>query len=206
MIRKVDNYKLQARQAKKRFLTYDQQELIRRCGLKFDDTYFYLKFLSQDYRLCRQTGDIERLDNGIWVDGNAFGEVMTILDWLCDSRPDRYIAGRWANPVTQGYNFHSDLQQGAYGSYAQVFDTDPRGFARGCEVLKGERYPGGDMAYVIELVDGLKVLVQLWHSDEEFPARICCLWDENAACYIRYETTWFAAGLLLERIRENMKK
>ena len=34
-----DNYKTQADQAKKHFLTYDQQELISRCRLDFDEAY-----------------------------------------------------------------------------------------------------------------------------------------------------------------------
>ena len=36
-----DNYRTQAEQAKKRFLTYDQQELICRCALRYDEEYFY---------------------------------------------------------------------------------------------------------------------------------------------------------------------
>ena len=88
MTEKRDNYKIQAAQAKRHFLTYDQQEIIRRCGLSQDEHWFYLKFLSEDYRICRTTGDMQRLHQGNWVDGNGFHEVMTILDWLCDSKAD----------------------------------------------------------------------------------------------------------------------
>ena len=45
MIRR-DNYQLQAQQAKKHFLTYDQQELIDRCRIKYDEAYFYITFLT----------------------------------------------------------------------------------------------------------------------------------------------------------------
>ena len=70
--------------------------------------------------------------------------------------------------------------------------------------MGGEKVPGGDISYALELVDGLRILVQLWHGDEEFPPRVCCLWDENTTRYIRYETTWYAMGLLLTRLWENM--
>lgn len=200
---KRDNYQLQAAQAKKHFLTYDQQELISRCRLRADEDYFYITFLSEPYRICRRTGDMQRQHAGTWTDGNSFGEVMTILDWLCDSRPDRYITGRWVNIVSQGSAFHRNLQE-TKDPNAELFDKNPAAFRAACEALGGVAVPGADMAYKIELVDGLCVLVQLWHADEEFPANLRCLWDENVTRYIRYETTWYAVGLLMQRIRENM--
>lgn len=200
-----NNYDIQAAQAKKRFLTYDQQELIQRCRLSYDETYLYITFLSQPYRIHRQTGDMERYHRETWVDGNSFNEVMTVLDWLCDSKPNRYITGRWINVITQGHYFHGNLQADTNGSYAQLFDRDPEGFAAACEALKGEKMPSADLAYAIELVDGLRILVQLWHGDEEFPPRLRCLWDENTTRYIRYETTWYAVGLLMERLKEGME-
>ena len=200
----MNNYEKQASQAKKHFLTYDQQELIARCNLRYDEEYFYIKFLGADYRICRTSGDMERLCHGVWADGNAFGEVMTILDWLCDSRENRYIACKWVNMVSLGHHFHTNLQE-KEDPDAWLFARNPEGFRRGCEALGGEPVSGGDISYAIELVDGLKVLVQLWFADEEFPPSLRLFWDENTLRYIRYETTWFAAGLLFQRIKENMK-
>lgn len=168
MAERTDNYLIQARQAKKLFLTYDQQELICRCGLKYDETYFYITFLGAPYRLERATGDLQRLETGSWVDGNSFAEVMTVLDWLCDSRPDRYITGRWINIASQGHYFHRELQEEPEDPDAILFDQNPQGFAWACRALGGEPFPGADVSYAIELVDGLRILVQLWHGDEEF--------------------------------------
>lgn len=201
-----DNYKMQAQQAKKHFLTYDQQELIRRCGVAFDETYLYMKFLNQDYRIHRCSGDIQRYYGDAWVDGNSFGEVMTLLDWLCDSRADRYITGRWVNIVSHKNYFHGSLQEEIEDPYARLFDSNSDGFAAACQRLGGEKIPGGDISYAVELVDGLRILVQLWHGDEEFAPRLCCLWDENTTRYIRYETTWYAVGLLMERLKEKMQE
>lgn len=201
----MNNYEKQVLQAKKHFLTYDQQELIARCNLRYDEEYFYIKFLGADYRICRASGDMERLCHGAWADGNSFGEVMTILDWLCDSRADRYITGNWINIVTQGNYFHRSLQEEADPD-AVFFEKAPEAFCKACEALQGKAHPSGDISYTIELVDGLQVLVQLWYGDEEFPPRLRLLWDENTLRYIRYETTWYAAGLLIERIKANMVK
>ena len=148
---------------------------------------------------------MQRMCDGAWVDGNSFGEVMTILDWLCDSRQDRYVTGRFGNIVSQGPAFHRQLQEGGDPN-AELFSRNPAEFCIACEALGGERVSGADIAYTIELVDGLQILVQLWHGDEEFPAQLQLMWDENATRYIRYETTWYAAGLLISRIREYMQK
>ena len=185
-------------------MTYDQQELIQRCYLRFDENYLYTKLLSQNYRIHRSTGDMERFYQNAWVDGNTFNEVMTVLDWLCDSRPDRYITHRWINVVTHGHYFHGNLQEDVSVHYAKLFDRQPEAFAVACEALDGERIPGSFVGYAIELIDGLRVLVQLWHGDDEFPPRLRCLWDENTNRYLRYETTWFATALLMQRIKENM--
>ena len=202
---KRDNYQIQARQAKALFLTYDQEELIRRCRLRYDADYFYITFLSDPYRVCRRTGDMERKVGCDWADANSFEEVMTILDWLCDSRPDRYITGRWVNLVTQTHSIHRGLQEESRDANAELFDKHPEAFAAACRALGGEKLPGADMSYAIELIDGMRILVQLWHGDEEFAPRLRCLWDENALRYLRYETSWYAAGLLIRRIRQQMK-
>lgn len=203
MAEKRDNYKIQLMQAQKHFLTYDQQELIRRCGLRADENYLYTRLLAQVYRISRQTGRMERQQGAQWVDGNGFGEVLTILDWLCDSRKDRYITGRWINIVSHGHYFHSNLQEDEEDSCARLFDAHPDAFVSACEALEGEKLPGADLGYAIELLDGLRIWVQLWHGDEEFPPRLRFLWDENALRYLRYETTWYAVGLLRMRLAEH---
>lgn len=204
MAERTDNYKLQAQQATRHFLTYDQQELVRRCRLDYDETYLYTRLLSQPYRIHRETGRMERREGDIWEESCSFHEIMTLLDWLCDSRPDRRLSGRWSNIVTRGYCFHRNLQEEENDPTAALFDQDPKGFAAACEALGGEIMPGGDIGYAIELLDGLRIYVQFWHGDEEFAPRLRCLWDENVEQYLRYETTWYATALLRQRLKEHM--
>lgn len=204
--KRIDNYQLQMQQAKKHFLSYDQQEIIDRCRLTYDSDYFYVCFLSSPYRICRKSGDMQRQERGNWVDGNSFAEVMTILDWLCDSKKDRFPANRWINIVSQGHYFHRNLQENEEDPDANLFDAHRSAFAAACESLGGEKQAGADIGYAIELVDGLKIFVRLWHADDEFPAKLSCLWDENVLRYIRYETTWYAQGLLIRLLREKVQE
>ena len=199
---KVNNYLIQARQAKERFLTYDQEKLIRKFGLDFDEQYLYAQLLRQRYRLNRTTGDLQRHDGSAWRDGNSYEEVMTLLDLLCDSRDDRYLSRRWQNMQTFGLQFHQNLLEDRPDPFAAKIDADSAWFHRAAKALNAEPIPGGDFGYAFELFDGLKIGLLFWHGDEEFLPRIRYLWDANAKQYIRYETMYFAVDLLRRRIMQ----
>ena len=197
-----NNYLIQARQAKDRFLTYDQQKLIEKFRLESDARYIYVNLLCKLYRINRATGDMEYLENDLWRDGNSHEEVMTMLDLLCDSREDRWISGRWKNMQSFGLQFHQNLLEEPRDPAALYFDGDPRRLRDACRRLDGETIPGGDIGFSVELCDGLRIGVLFWAGDEEFAPRLRYLWDENALMYIRYETMYFAVNLLLRRLME----
>jgi hypothetical protein len=203
MIR-TNNYLIQARQAKERFLTYDQEKLIAKLGLQADENYLYVSMLSRCYRICRKSGDMQKELAGSWTDANTFEEVMTLLDLVCDSRENRFLTGKWKNMTDFGLMFHRNLLEEKADPWAEKFQADPEGFRTACESLGGKPYPLGDLAWAVELFDGLSILVQLWFGDEEFPASLRFLWDENALMYIRYETMYYARGLLLQEIENRM--
>lgn len=195
-----NNYLIQAAQAKKRFLTYDQNALIQKFGLESDEHYLYVTMLGRLYRISRTTGDVDFRDGTAWRDGNSYEEVMTLLDLLCDSREDRWLSGRWKNMQSFGLMFHQNLLEDARDPVAECFDREPERLHRACALLGAENIPGGDYGYGVELFDGLKIGILFWHGDEEFAPRIRWLWDENALMYIRYETMYFAVGMLKERL------
>ena len=197
-----DNYLIQMGQAKVRFLGYDQEKLIQKFQLKADESYLYPVFLGNTYRICRKTGDFQKLEGETWADGNSYGEVMTLLDLLCDSRDDRYLSGRWKNTQAFGLQFHRNLLEDARDSLAVRFDQNPELLAEAKARLGGRDIPGGDVGFSVELFDGLRIGILFWHGDEEFAPRLRFLWDENAHMYLRYETMHFALGLLRKRLLE----
>ena len=200
----ANNSLIQMEQAKTHFLTYKQKNLINKLKLKADETYLYTTLFFQKYRICRTTADVRRWQEDAWVDGNSFEEVMTLLDLICDSRQDRYVSGRWKNMGDFGLLFHQNLLEDRKDPWACYFEKHPQAFQSACEALGGERMPSGDIAYRLEVFDGLPLMLQLWFGDEEFPPNLRILWDENARMYIRYETMYFAKGLLLETIKKTM--
>lgn len=199
-----DNYAIQAQQARDRFLTYDQETLIEKLKLKSDADYLYTKMLGEHYRIHRHTGDIQRFFRSCWTDANAFGETLTLLDLVCDSRHDRHIRNRWKSMNDFGLMFHTRLLETSRDPWAERFEANPEEFRRACEDLGGIPFEKGDIAYVIEVFDSLPLVIQLWFGEEEFPAALRLLWDENALMYIKYETMHYAKGLLLQRLAERM--
>lgn len=197
-----DNYRIQADQAKARFLTYDQDALIRKCGLTADDRYLYTRLLDRLLRIDRRSGDLEVREGAHWLDANTYHAVMTVLDWLCDCREDRHLSGRWKNMEAFGHQFHRNLLEEARNPMADRFDADPGLLERACARLEGRPVPGADIGFSVELFDGLRLAIQFWHGDEEFAPRLRYLWDENAGMYLRYETMYFAVSLVLDRITE----
>lgn len=202
---KQDNYQIQADQAREAFLRYDQQALMKKLKLKADEDWLYTRLLSVAYRIHRRTAVIQRLEEDVWVQSHGHSEVMTLLDLICDSREDRWLSLRWKNMQSFGLMFHQNLLEDTRDPYAERFSADPEGFRRACEALGGTPLPSGDIAYAIELFDGLCIALQLWLGDEEFPARLRLLWDENALMYLKYETMYFAKALLLHRLENLMQ-
>lgn len=199
---RTNNYLIQAQQAKERFLTYNQQKLIKKFGLDYDEQYLYVNLLCKPYRLSRTTGDLQWCEGENWRDGNTFEEVMTLLDLLCDSWDDRSLAHSWQNMQSFGLQFHQNLLEERKDPFAAKIDGDPMWLHRAAARLGAEKISGGDFGYAFELFDGLKIGLLFWHGDDEFAPRIRYLWDANAKQYIRYETMYFATNLLRQRIQE----
>ena len=199
-----DNYAITAARVRQLFAEYDQQALARKVGAKLDGEYFYVDFLSERYRIHRLTGDISRFHGDAWVEANSFGEVLTLMDLICDSREDRHPTGNWRNMRDFGHGFHQQMLE-QRDPWAERFQEQPEMFAKACEALGGEKYPLGDVAYALPVFGDLRVLIQLWFGDEEFPAQLRYLWDENALQYLKYETMFYAVPLVLKRIQEQME-
>lgn len=202
----MDNYQIQAQQAKAIFLKRDHSEIARKVHLHMDENYLYVNFLCKPYRIDRKTADLSFFDHGTWCDGNSHGEIMTLLDILCVSAPDRNLAGQWESMTSFGLMFHQNLLEEQRDAWAERFSRDPDGFRRACIFVGAKPVSGGDMAFAFEICDGLCAILQFWDGDEEFSPRVRWLWDKNAKMYLKYETMYFAVEAILERIGAAMDR
>ena len=198
----ISNYEKTRDAMERRFLTYDQEAMIQKFQLAHDGQYLYIPFVGRRYRLNRETGRIEypALEAYLHADFNV---SMTIFDVLCDSKPDCRLAGTFVSLS----HLKNVVQTRSLAS--SMFQEDARRFAgRGewlaaaCRRLGGTPLTIGDVSYRLPLFDFLPVVLQFWDGDEEFDPVLKLMWDANILDFMRYETTFYAASHLLERLRE----
>ena len=199
MLQKRDNYAIQAESARLRFLTYDQTAM----PVEKDGEFLYLSFCGCKYRISRSDGHIFRRVRESWQSGDSHGEVLTIFDYLCDARPGRAPSGEFVSVPSLGGHVHGGLVQKS-GALERLIDRNPDVFRRACRDLGGVPGEGGDLCFDLKLFPDLPVRLRFWHADEEFDPYLDLLLDKNALLFLRYETTWYAAGVLRARLRETM--
>lgn len=203
-----NNYETMRNQMRPYFLTFDQQEMIRKFNLQHDEEHLYIRFCSRPYRISRASGIVEWSEDGFatCVEGD-YNESMTIYDILCYSKPDCHLSGEFTptsslkGTVYTGANAGTDMVSTRIG---QLFNENMGQLADACVALGGIPEGKGDIAYRIPLFDFLPIRFAFWQADEDFPAEIKMLWDSNILQFMHYETIWFAAGHLLARIEALM--
>lgn len=206
---KQNNYENMRDQMQERFLLYDQQKMIEKFVLKHDTDYLYIRFVGRDYRIDRNSGRTEWTEDGfVNCTLAGYNEAMSIYDVLCDSKADCRLSGNF-QPVNRlkGTVQSSGNGPGSfYQNISQYFDGKTELLCKACENLGGIKKQIGDAAYCLYPFEFLPMMLQFWESDEEFPAQLKIMWDENVQDFVRYETTFFIAGHVLGRIRELMEK
>lgn len=195
-----DNYAITTARAAQLFLGYDSAAMAEKFALPLDEEFLYITFVAAPYRVSRKTGLVERL-GGDEPAPAGFNESLTIYDVLCDSKPGCRLSGRYCRVnslpgVAQTAGLGNDL----FDSYAGRFDRDPAALARACEALGGTPLSGADVGYMLPLFPFLPVQLRFWRGDEDFPPSLQLLWDEYALQFMRYETTYYAAGHLFDRL------
>jgi hypothetical protein len=205
----ADNYDLQVDMAKRIFLEYDQERLIRKCCLRADERYLYLSYLNTPCRIDRKTGGVEEFACDIWRECRAYETVMTVYDLLCHHKGDNLpaLAGQWCtvgNFVVTGVTKTDTFT----GKYAKLFDGRLEELKIACEKLGGVLQPavaGADLTCRIPVTSFFPVLLQFWTGDEEFPPKLLILWDRNTIQFMHFETTFYLQGDLLSRLRHMME-
>ena len=198
-----DNYAIAAEQAKKLFLEYDQERIIKKLNLRADGDYIYIRFLDLDYRAHRRTAGVEKREgDGPYTDGSSFNEVMTLFDVLCWSREGARLSGEWVTLSALGGGVHSASSPSG-GMFRNAVERITRREDRLAEVLEhmgGVVMPKGEPGYQIPVFPFLPVYVQYWRGDEEFPPQLNLLWDRNTTQFLHYETVYYLTNFLLERL------
>ena len=196
-----NNHQIMALQARGLFLTYDQDAIIAKSPVTFDETFLYLPVLDRAARVSRSTGEVCWLLDGTATPATPH-ETLTVFDYLCDASPTRSLSGQWKSMASFGLQFHSGmLESSAPSPLETAIDQNPEAFRRACIHLGGSPFPNCDIGFSLPLFPDLPVALAFWRSDEEFPPQTRWFWDGNALQYLRYETMHYAVGLISARLR-----
>lgn len=197
----ISNYDLALEKAQADFLQYDIAPMVKKYGLVQDGAYTYIPFLRNDYRISRQTGQVERLCGSTSPVPAGYNESMTIFDVLGYAKPDATLSGEFSSVMQlKGVAKSANPGGNMFQKHAQLFAGRCAVLKRACEELGGIPYPVGEVAYQLPLFDFLPVLLQFWDADEEFDAELIIKWDNNALDFMHFETTFFATGHLLQQL------
>lgn len=200
------NYEIMRDSMQKKFLKYDQEHMIEKFNLKYDEDYLYIRFCKDWYRIHRRTGKVEGSpDHFASCTDAGYNETMSIFDVLCDSKEGCSLSGRFCNmDQLKGTVRSAGPGSGLFVQQVRCFDGKTAMLGRACEALGGEKRTIGDVSYCLYPFDFLPMMLQFWNSDEEFPANLKIMWDENVLDYVRYETTFFIVSHMLSCIKERM--
>ena len=192
---------------KLRFLEYDQDQMKEKFGLRMDEDYLYLSMLQVLYRVSRHTGVVEWSEDDFQTCTEAgFNDAMTVFDVLCDSKPYCRLSGKFCTVNMLKGTVHGSRPGGSmFRKEAEKFTGRVEELRTACEKLNGTKEKVGDVSYRLELFPFLPVILQFWDADDEFPASMQFLWDENVLDFLHYETLYYAMGSLLRRLERLME-
>lgn len=192
-----DNYAIMAQQARQLFLTYDQVKLCRRLGLPYTEEEIPIRFLDRTLHLRRRDGQV-CTETG---DAADFNTVMSVYDLLCHSQEAPTLAGTFV-PTTALHRIQGthSVHENFYGREAAWFDAHQAALRRACEAMGGNPAAPGDLCYTLPVFDCFPCCLRFWAADEEFPASLQFLWDAKATDFVHYETLFYIAGALLQRL------
>ena len=202
------NYEIMRDQMQTEFLKYDQMHMIRKFHLEYDEQYLYMKFVQRRYRISRNSGKVEwSEDEFIHTTAADYNEAMSIFDVLCYSKDNCHLSGRY-NRINnlKGAVRSANPGSNIYIHYEKFLDHKLDLMSRACEQLGGVKMGKGEVSYLLDIFDFLPMMIQFWESDEEFPASLQILWDENIIDYVHFETSFFIVDHVLRRICELVKK
>jgi len=208
MTPKNDNYATTAETARLLFLKEDQEKLIRKFHLEADDKHLSVRFLDMTYQIERSSGLIRRTEDRItYTDDHTYHTALALYDYLCRSREDRQLSGKWISMLSMGHSFHGSLLEGedsVFAAAAKSFSGRTGALDAVCRRLGGYKMAVGDVGYILPVFDELPVYFQFWDGDDEFPPKITFLWDANTTQYIHYETTYSVLEMVLDRMKALM--
>ncbi|MGM9640908.1 MAG: DUF3786 domain-containing protein [Faecousia sp.] len=205
MRERKNNYAHMLEAARLHYLDYDPKVLAARPGVEERDACLATLFLGTETRIHRDTGLVTCRVGDTFRPAN-FCEGLSVYDWLCDRKPDATSSGEFC-PVGSlpGVYVGGGGLSMSGGSLPAKIDKAPDRFRAACVAMGGTELPLGDLGFRLNVFPDLPMVLKFYHGDEDFPPSLTLLWDKNTLRFVRFETVYYIAGCLLDRLSLRME-
>ena len=198
----MNNYERMLDAARMRCSGYDMALLAAKPGVEDRGAYLRTSFFTQEVLVHKETA-------AVTVDGRPadFGEGLSVYDWLCDRKPGAAASGEYClvsslpGVVVSGSGLNM-----AMPILAEKIHCNNAGFISCMEAMGGERICLGDLGYRLAIFPDFSMALKFYFGDEEFQPELTLLWDKNALQFVRYETLYYIAGCLRNRLLRMMEE
>ena len=192
----MDNYEKMLAAAQKRCAGYDMVTLAKKPGVCEAEMCLHTLFLGMAVTISKENAAVTV--NGKEAD---FGQALSVYDWLCD-RKETAVASNEFCPVGSlpgvfvgGKGLGMQLPK-----LAKRIHEKSESFRKVMEELGAEELPLGDMGWRLRIFPDLPMCIKFYFGDEEFAPQLTLLWDKNSMQFVRYETLYYIAGCLYDRL------
>ncbi len=172
---------------RQKFLSMDQEALIRRFRLTADENALYLTYFSRVLRIDRKDGSIVFRDRPELP--LTFNTVISIYNMFHYAKEHPMASGDLVpfRKVKRVYPFETAYQKTILKPMEDFFSGHVPELKAACEKLHGTPLSQGDVGYVIPVFPFLDIAVLFWDSDEEFPAQANMLFDSAITDFMHEE-------------------
>ena len=201
----ADNYEKMMEKARLLFCSEGMEKAAAKPFVRSDEDYFYAELAGETFRVSRTDGRVQCLRSPEFAEDADFSCTMTIYDLLTHENGNVQPAGAYCtidsvNPTKVSYGHIG----GGNDNRARYYDENCVLFAKACQRLGTPVSGPGDLAFSIPLFSFMDVQVRLWFGDEEFPPQLQIMVDKNILSFILFETVYYAAAHILNRIDGEM--
>ena len=198
----ASNYEKMAEGARAYFLKMDQAAMIGRWKLEHDEDRLYVTYFGERMAIDRHTGALIPLEpEGVYRSPDGVNETMALFDLLAYPATRPRAAGRWASISALGGIIGAGHDRTlSHEATAAKFSGRTDALRAACERLGGVPLGRSDVGYAIPVFEDFGIWFQFWEGDDEFPANIKYLFDENALQFMHYETLWYVMNSLADRL------
>ena len=192
----MNNYDKMLQAAQERCAEFEMAALAAKAGVEDTPEYIKTKFFGQTVLVCKA-------DGAMTVEGRtaSFEEALSVYDWLCDRKDNAVESGTYCTVSNLPGVFVGGKGLGMeMPKLARRIHEAPKAFADAMQAMGAEQLSLGDLGFRLEIFPGLSVCLKFYFGDEEFPPKLTLLWDRNMLQFVRYETVYYIAGCLHDRL------